>query len=171
MIKKSQQGIGLLELMLSLAIIAGLLLAASRYFQNTMLSKNVADTIDIARAMSSAGQSYLLTNTAYPTSEIWDTFVDNGLLPNSFPSNTNPWGGKLTFTGQPADGGSHLGPYITLTMNNIPAKACASISGQSADLVCDSIKTDYISCQTTDGQLGFASLTINLDSQCPPLTS
>ena len=56
---RRQAGIGLLELMLSLAIIAILLIMATRYYLTTSRSEKVNDTISIVQALVAAGGDYL----------------------------------------------------------------------------------------------------------------
>ena len=62
-ILKKQLGIGLLELMLSLAIIAILLVMATRYYLVTSTSQKVNETVSIMGGLKSAAENW---RQAYP---------------------------------------------------------------------------------------------------------
>jgi Tfp pilus assembly major pilin PilA len=87
-----QRGIGLLELMLSIAIIAILLIMATRYYKNTNLAQRIANTMSIVGGVIGAETQYSVLNSGVYTS---DWLALNIGQPNS------PWGGgtvKLTGT-------------------------------------------------------------------------
>ncbi|MFN7097282.1 MAG: type II secretion system protein [Gammaproteobacteria bacterium] len=92
-----QKGIGLLELMLSLAIIAILLIMATRYYQSASNSNNMNNAVDMVNAVRAGVKSYLSSNIGsadYPTIT---ALQQNGYLPQAYsaPSTANPWGGPI----------------------------------------------------------------------------
>ncbi|MFN7097281.1 MAG: Tfp pilus assembly protein FimT/FimU [Gammaproteobacteria bacterium] len=104
-----QKGIGLLELMLSLAIIAILLIMATRYYQSASSGQKISEATDMYAAVKSAVNNYFNnTNNTFPTgSNPIGPLVQNDYLPDSYldgnkTSSTatsnyvNPWGGELT---------------------------------------------------------------------------
>lgn len=89
-----QCGIGLLELMLSIAIISILLLMATRYYSNTTQGKNIANTISIVSGFIAAQQQYMVLNGQYAVDTDTDKLLTDLNLPLSL--DTDPWGGKIT---------------------------------------------------------------------------
>lgn len=100
------QGIGLLELMLSLTVIAILLIAATRYYQSTQTARQVQETIETTqliyiaaeRSMENYG-SYCPKNDSRCGSigaDIISVYIDKGLLPTNFKDNKSAWGGNIT---------------------------------------------------------------------------
>ncbi len=160
-IKQKNKGIGLLELMLSLAVIGILIVMVTIYFKPTSQAANINQAINMLQAIQSAGQRWLLTNDTYSTDPLSD-FVDRNFLPNSFSSNmTNPWGGKLTVDRYKKDPSA-----LSVEMDNLPIEACQALVTQAASLTCKSDDSTYISCDT-DKKTGSNTFTILLPSQCP----
>ncbi|KPJ67974.1 MAG: hypothetical protein AMJ43_00725 [Coxiella sp. DG_40] len=157
-LKHNDEGIGLLELLLSLVIISVLLTMAFRFFKPTNLSQRSNEAIDMIQAVATAEQRWLMTNNEDP-GDVLQTFVERGFLPNSFLNAKNPWGGDLKITWNEPDKQKHLGPYIQIVMPNLSSQACNTLSAKGTKLVCKS-STEYIQCK--DGEF-----TINLDSICP----
>ena len=60
--QQRQRGIGLLELMLSLAIIAILLIMATRYYQSASLQNKINACVDMFAGVQGAVQSYRVDN-------------------------------------------------------------------------------------------------------------
>jgi type II secretory pathway pseudopilin PulG len=119
-VKKSSRnktrGIGLLELMLSLAIIAILLVMATRYFLVANESQKINNAVSIANGFAGAEAQYATHNNVYTNSI--KTLIDGNYLPSSFGGGTaedgkgaNPWGGDLTL----ALNGSSPGFIMTFT--------------------------------------------------------
>ncbi len=124
--KKSKQlGIGLLELMLSLAIISVLLVMATRYYQVARQGQQVNDAISEVQAIIAAGENWVTGGN-----DDFASLNDNGLskliqncyLPKG--SNKNPWHGVTQV---------HAGDnpnQLKITMNSIPSKACLDLSNK-----------------------------------------
>lgn len=125
-VKYKQNGIGLLELMLSLAIIAILLVTATSYYVTTRLNEQIDEAAEMVVAVYSAGQSWLQSHDDFSTASIAN-FVADGSLPSNFASKTgsaNPWGGDITVTGQKSSA------VLGVTMTAIPQTACLNLLGK-----------------------------------------
>lgn len=116
-------GIGLLELMLSLAIIAILLIMATRYYQSTSQSQKVNQAAGDIQAILAAAANYNAGNPGgvFTISKL----ISSGYLPSSMGSsaaNANPWGGAYTAVntaGNPTQ--------VTITLTLIPTTACNAL--------------------------------------------
>ncbi len=114
---QKNRGIGLLELMLSLAIIAILLVTATRYYVTTKSSQQVNEAAQMVTAVYSAAQAWL-AHDAIQQKDMVPIFVNDGTLPQEFSrTNINPWGGTVTAIGQSASS-------ITVTLSLVPTDAC-----------------------------------------------
>lgn len=85
MLKKLVKGIGLLELMLSLAIIAVLLIMATRYYASASASQKIQASIDQVNAIRSAVQNATAGATSATLGSLTlGSLVAAGYLPLSF---------------------------------------------------------------------------------------
>jgi type II secretory pathway pseudopilin PulG len=169
-LKHNNKGIGLLELMLSLAIIAILIIMVTRYFSPASQSQQTNDTVDMIQAIATAGQRWLLTNDTYSTgpNQVLTDFVDRNYLPDSFLHLQDAWGGPVTVTGNnPDSNDTHFaGPYLSIQMTNLTQEACNTLQLKAVSLTCGP-SSDYISCQSGGGQQTSFNFTINVPSTCP----
>ncbi|MBI5447772.1 MAG: type II secretion system protein [Gammaproteobacteria bacterium] len=118
---KSQRGIGLLELMLSLAIIAILLVMATRYFGSARQGQQVAQAISMVQAISAASQNYFVANSNSMAGVSAILASGNSYLVN--PPKNGPWGGSVKVS---ADSGN--ASAVDITIPNVPdAAACTSL--------------------------------------------
>ena len=127
MMMKKIRGIGLLELMLSLAIIAILLVMATRYYSATTKSQRVDDTIQLIGELETAINAQITNDgTAYGQINL-TTLVNNGylsaarVLTASDNKIKNPWGGDgavLTF-------GTN---DVKVTLPSVPDLQCKDLS-------------------------------------------
>lgn len=122
---KKHLGIGLLELMLSLAIISVLLVMATRYYRVARQGQQVNDAISEIHAIIAAcenwitgGQSDFTELSANGVKKL----IDNGYLPEG--SEKNPWHGSILV------GAGENPNQVKITMNNIPAKACFDLAAK-----------------------------------------
>lgn len=124
--KQSQRGIGLLELMLSLAIIAILLVMATRYFASARQGQEVASAISTIQAVSAASQSYFVAQgNSWSGLTSVTKLVAGGYLPSNA-STTGPWGGAIMVTG----GADSSNPTaVRITIPNVPPAACTQLNG------------------------------------------
>ncbi|MCK4608766.1 MAG: prepilin-type N-terminal cleavage/methylation domain-containing protein [Gammaproteobacteria bacterium] len=137
--KNKQTGIGLMELMLSLAIIAILLVMATVYFKSANTSSQVSDAVSKIQAIQSAGNSWLAAYGSYDGlcggegGCSFDPLVDNGYLPESFRSSNNPTAlsGSLTLSNTSAQ-------WLTIKITGAsPIEALNAFQAQAQTLVCD----------------------------------
>lgn len=115
---KKQSGIGLLELMLSLAIIAAILVLVTRYYLVTKLSQEVTTaSLQIQNIVAQANR-YSAIMGSYAGITSIQVLVDRGLNNSDM---QNAWGGNnLAY-------GSSNGATLTVELQNIPAPACLSL--------------------------------------------
>jgi Tfp pilus assembly protein PilE len=161
--RKNQFGIGLLELMLALAIIAVLLVMATRYYMGASASSRISQVIDSVTGLAAAGENWqqknhgsyngLCEGTSTATTTTLTKCVTDGWLPASLVADdTNivtPWGdGAVTVTAV----------EITVTFpttiptqenKNLTTKLC---SGKGADGKAITTVTKYnVVAQTCEG--------------------
>ncbi len=118
---QKNHGIGLLELMLSLAIIAILLVTATRYYVITRTSQQVNEAAQMVNATFSAAEAFFQHDPIQD--DMITKFVNDGTLPKEFANdNINPWGGALKATGS--------GSAITVTLTQVPTDPCNSLVEQ-----------------------------------------
>lgn len=121
---QSQRGIGLLELMLSLAIIAILLVMATRYFASARQGQEVASAISMVQAISAASQSYFVANN-----NSWAGLAVSALKTGNYlPANASaagPWGGTVSVTQSDTANPT----AVTITIPNVPEAACNQLNG------------------------------------------
>jgi len=98
--KKSTRAIGLLELMLSLAIIAVLLIMATRYYSSASGTQKVQSATDMVNAIKAGVANYiagsnigLSDNDKDTTSVTIGSLVKAGYLPTSFQGSADDDGG------------------------------------------------------------------------------
>lgn len=141
MIKRTLQGIGLLELMLSLAIIAILLIMATRYYQSAHQNQLVSQGVDMFGAVQAAVQTYRLDNTDLSAVSI-STLVSKGYLPNSYGSGgaANPWGGLLTVTPNTGTG------VLVVEMTGVPGGSDDTLAKRLNDTISKTGSGSYGAC-------------------------
>ncbi|MCK4608097.1 MAG: prepilin-type N-terminal cleavage/methylation domain-containing protein [Gammaproteobacteria bacterium] len=130
---KKQQGIGLLELMLSLAIIAILLVMATRYYLSASTSSDINQVVSDLGALTSCAANWSNTNgpsfdkstiTGSSGFELTTDCGDTGLFPTTrIDSNGDmitPWGtATIDPSAPPTGGGSgNTELKVTITTNN-----------------------------------------------------
>jgi Tfp pilus assembly protein PilE len=118
-------GIGLLELMLSLAIIAILLLVATRYYESTRTSQQVNEALEMVIAVFDAGNSYLQSNDSFPPNvpgqDMIAVFASTNDVPSDFTKpNANPWGGGIRAR-------ETNGTQLIVQMDRVPMEACQNL--------------------------------------------
>lgn len=129
---KKQGGIGLLELMLSLAIIAVLLVMATRYYESAQTGERVNDVVSIFQAMRASAANYSAGSPNY-NDVTFQALIDSGLVPKSLQGTNGdgaavgPWGGKLNVVG------SNNTLTVSLTGGSVPAKVCQGILTKRLD--------------------------------------
>jgi len=130
--QNNQRGIGLLELMLSLSIIAILLVMATRYYISANQSQQISNSVSMVSGVISGGANYSTQNNGSYANVSLLSLVQGGYIPASFCGSGNANG---TCTGQGADpfhGDLNVSPVAAnnyqITMNNIPTNICPSVA-------------------------------------------
>ncbi|QLH41695.1 MAG: type II secretion system protein [Coxiellaceae bacterium] len=125
---RHKSGIGLLELMFSLAIIAVLLILASRYYQTARTGQQVNEAANMINNVYTAANDWIQNHDSFQPTESCEPennmicdFVGNGTVPADFSGATsNPWGGNIAAIGSGAT-------QLKVTMSNVPVTACQNL--------------------------------------------
>ncbi|KPJ67973.1 MAG: hypothetical protein AMJ43_00720 [Coxiella sp. DG_40] len=131
-------GIGLLELMLSLAIIASILLMATRYFIQANAANKVTETTQIIGTLVNASFKWLEAEPNFENLDL-DKLVDAKLLPEDWRNKKDPWGQLIKISHY---AGSKDFQSIEVTIPGAPKTACENINdilskqGMIAEQVC-----------------------------------
>lgn len=142
----NQRGIGLLELMLSLAIIAILLVSATRYYLVTRTAEQVNDAAEMVTSVFAGGQTWLQTYNDLSGLTSIQRLVDILAVPPNFAQqNANPWGGAINTLGNNKD-------ELTVTLTQIPAEACENLFAKIKEKITQ-VKADSPGCNTADKDL------------------
>jgi type II secretory pathway pseudopilin PulG len=154
-LKLKNRGIGLLELMLSLSIIAVLLIMATRYYSSSSQAKKIADVNDQIGIIQNAGNRWLLTHADYSagTNLITATtnfkdFVDRNYLPSTYYDTVaktsiikHPWGGDITVL--------FTSPTMSITLKNVPNEVATKLQSQYKSILCQTNATNpTLTCPT-----------------------
>jgi Tfp pilus assembly protein PilE len=123
---KKYIGISLLEVMLSLAIIAIILVMATRYFTITMHSEQGNEGVRTLQTVMKGSDDWFWTYKTYQSStnnpDISITALANlGLVPKNFTEpNANPWGGTIEVTPTSAT-------EVSITLTNLNLASCQNL--------------------------------------------
>ncbi len=123
MMRKSfQYGIGLLELMLALAVIAVILVMSTRYYNVAHRQQQVNATVKEIRAIVTASTEWAKTQYNY-SGISFTILIANQYLPSNF-SKTNVWQGAITIVP-----GKDTSQFI-VQYTNIPTDLCNSLASK-----------------------------------------
>lgn len=136
-----QRGIGLLELMLSLAIIAILLVMATRYFTSARQGQQVAAAVSLVNAITSAASNY--TSTQGAGSAPSSIAKIQSYLPQG--GTTGPWGSAITVSGSATS--------FVIVIPSVPSDACTLIGNALANTGA-SVAADGTACNVTVNLVG-----------------
>jgi prepilin-type N-terminal cleavage/methylation domain-containing protein len=121
---KKNRGISLLEVLLSLSIIAIVLVTATRYFQLTSFSEKLNDSTSQIQAIRAASVRWLLSHDDFSQISI-DNLINRGLVPKNF--NFNSWGGPVAVEPAPDN-------KIKISLYQIPVKACKNLASRFSQI-------------------------------------
>lgn len=107
---KNQTGFGLLELMLSMVIVALLLIMATRYYQSARSNARINEGVSLISSIVNAANNIAIGTGDY--SGVTNTAI-NAYLPSNSQGGLDPWGGKLSVTGKAST--------LTITMDGLGA--------------------------------------------------
>ncbi len=119
------RGISLIELLLSLAIIAILLVMATRFYESTRSSQQVNDATNVLQHLMAASDKWFSVYKSYQKTDNGDIslpqLITLGWLPKNFVfANANPWGGSINIT--PEDS-----THVKFMLAHVPAKDCLNM--------------------------------------------
>jgi len=144
-----QKGIGLLELMLALAIIAMLMVSATRYYKHTQVMRKVQIAVSSVQALYGANERWLQDGHAAATSI--DDLINAAYLPSDFKATANPWDVTITFSGN------------TITFSTVPAADCANAKAKISKF--PFVDTSGTTCKATTTTPGDMVITIGNESE------
>lgn len=118
------RGIGLLELMLVLSLIAVMVMVSVEYYTSANTEQEATTLVNSYSTIKSAVENYLADNptAGIPTMAI---LVQNGYLPSVYNTSLNMWQGTITIT---ASGNA----TFAVVQTAIPQAVCAMAYGQIA---------------------------------------
>lgn len=123
-VRNNCRGIGLLELMLSLIIIASVLLMATRYFIQASAANKVTETTQIIGTLVDASFKWLEAEPDFKNLDL-NKLVEAKLLPEDWRDKKDPWGGSIKISPY---GGSQNYQTIEVMISGAPKTACENIN-------------------------------------------
>lgn len=122
---KKISGIGLLELMLALAVIAMMMVAATKYYKSTQTARRAHVAMETVKAVYSASERHLADgyDRGDGTKDVTQELIDKGYLPTDFDETANPWGGGIRITFMPC-AGSGSRECSDISFGRVPSKDC-----------------------------------------------
>ncbi len=112
-----QQGISVLEVMLSLGIIAIILVMATRYYRSASISTQVSNGLSVLHCIVAAETNYGLANSNSYTTDI-SALIAGNYLPKNL--SQDPWGGTISLAALPGQG-------IAITFPSVPLPVCNNL--------------------------------------------
>jgi Tfp pilus assembly protein PilV len=120
----------LIEVMLSLSIMAIIILAATRYFAVTESVKKVNDAVQIVQNIFAAGERWTTTHRSYSNNDGSDMTLQD-LIDRGLPERIkyNPWGGEVAVTGSDTN--------LTIALEDITKGSCLNLANKLRGSSCD----------------------------------
>jgi prepilin-type N-terminal cleavage/methylation domain-containing protein len=156
-LKTLQKGISLLEVMLSLSIIAIILVMATRYFFTANNSQRINESVQQVNGLVGAFNAYRNANGNYNVgTDPLTTLVNGsyfpvqgagctGTVPNvSACTLTNPWGNDVVI-------GTTRNQGVTINYNTDSATTCNRLAATIADSACDATTTSQLDVTVGQG--------------------
>jgi len=121
MLSKRARGIGLLELMLSIAIIALIIIMSTRYFTVAQQQQKITRALQMSTTVLQAAHTWAVGQTTFPTESeaLIKALVAAQLLPSSYLNFQDPWGGFFDVKGK-AVAGAPTGSTLGIIMEGAP---------------------------------------------------
>lgn len=128
---KRERGIGLLELMLSLSIIAILLVMATRYFMAANESQKINNAISQINGIAGGAANYDLVNPGYANMTIAN-LIAGRYIPSSLGGSgggvgANPWGGDIQI--------ALNAPGFSVTLTDVPSVGNPTVCDKLAHII------------------------------------
>jgi len=117
-------GMGLLELLLALTVIAILLVMATRYYKSAKESQRIGEAVSMMSTIFRGGADYSIAHNHTYTGISLKALADNGDIPGSFCGNRvtcpglNPWNSTIT-VGETNPAGGYI-----VKMFGVPEVTC-----------------------------------------------
>lgn len=151
---KRQTGISLLELMLSLAIIAVILTMATRFFTQANQSQNLNNAVSMGNGVVAAVQNYHMNGGNLADVSI-QKLIDANMLPKDFGGpagngvGANPWGGDIAV--------AQKNKQITITFTAVPYTGDSQKGlGGSCDMLAARLNKTYNDAKCESGTVTFS---------------
>jgi len=161
---KRQIGIGLLELMLSLSIIAVLLVMATRYYMSAALNSRVNQTADALLSLPAAAECWAASST---NSAAGSTGTYNGINLYAISYTDKCYPTSLVAKSD-TSGKSLLTPYGNLAISSTSSKVCANVvatNNAEAQLIAKKIcPADFNKLGTTSATFYYEAITQSCDT-------
>lgn len=151
---RKYKGAGLVELLISLVVIAAIILMSVRYYQQASLANQVTATSGQIKRITEASFEFLQSCydfTKCPpdqkTSISMTVLINQNLLTSQ--DQNSIWGGTITLSSGPST------QQIKITIPNVPTKACNSLNDAlrqqnagffSGTAACDNLTNGYQIC-------------------------
>jgi len=130
--KRTSQGISLLEVLLSIVVGASIIMAGVHYYAVVNRGSQVSHAISQVRTLTKASYHWLnaqaqdnfaCDNTRDNCSSIsLQSLIDAGLITNTDMNTKDPWGGDITIS--PGTDPT----YVNITMASVPNLACKQLA-------------------------------------------
>jgi type II secretory pathway pseudopilin PulG len=139
--RNKSRGIGLLELMLSLSIIAVLLVMATRYFMVANEEQKINNAISQIHGIAGGAANYAISFPGYAGVAI-SSLVNGNFIPASFGGSdgagagANPWNGGLSVGAASVNGAAGF----TVTMSAVPTIGTPSTCNKLANMISNEFK-------------------------------
>lgn len=130
---RKNKGIGLLELMLSLAIIAILLIMATRYYLVTSRSQKTDEGVALVNALIAGAEDYRGDRSTFEGLTGISILVNQGSIAKSYVSGsvvTTPWSAPSTTDVAVAGDKTR----VTISLKTIPATGCNALANKFSDI-------------------------------------
>jgi len=132
--RKKTRGIGLLELILAILVMAALAFSAAQYYRVTRDHMRVTQAENMVRAVADASYKWVggQYSFAKPKSISMERLADAGLVPKTYQNmDSNPWQGKITVSS------AESGKKVTIGLSRLPIRSCRDLLGRLLKYACD----------------------------------
>ena len=127
-LNKVTRGFTLMEVLLVIAVGAGLIIASIVFYQQADGGSKLTQAFQQVQSTVSGVRQLYSSRSSYGTIDLTETAVDNNVFPSSMldvnGDPRNPWGGEVGIEGS--------GTTFTITLPDVPRDACGKLISQNA---------------------------------------